>query len=60
MMSEETVVLTRRHGIHEQFRYILEFNQAAFRARCGRKGSSPALEKQFKSSLYSGKPAGLV
>ena len=34
MMSEEILIFTRRHRIHEHLRYVLEFNQAAFRARC--------------------------
>ena len=33
MMAEEALIFTRRHGINEHFWYVLEFNQAAFRAR---------------------------
>ena len=38
MMTEETLVFTRRHCINEHFWYVLEFNQKAFRARCLGKG----------------------
>ena len=34
MMTEETLVFPRRHRINEHFRYVFEFNQTAFRARC--------------------------
>ncbi len=33
VMAEERLVFAGRHGIHEHFRYVLEFHQAAFRTR---------------------------
>ena len=34
MVNEKASVFARRHRINEHFRYVLEFNQAAFLTRC--------------------------